>query len=132
MFVEGFSSMSDSIDREPNYQPPETPDASEFQTESNTEADRTQSQSNTTNDTSFEEFRVSGDTLISKIQELVHQGNVRRVIVKTEDGKTLFEVPLTIGLAGATLGTLLFPPLAVVGALGAVVARLTLVVERKA
>ncbi|MGC9504985.1 DUF4342 domain-containing protein [Baaleninema sp.] len=125
--------MSDSIDRETNYQSSETPEASESQPESNTESNtQSQTQSSPPNDTSFEEFRVSGDTLISKIQELVHQGNVRRVIVKTEDGKTLFEVPLTVGLAGATLGTLLFPPLAVVGALGAVVARLTLVVERQA
>jgi len=47
-----------------------------------------------------EEFHVSGDTLIAKIKELVQAGNVRRVILKNEEGKVLVESPLTLGMVG--------------------------------
>jgi hypothetical protein len=47
-----------------------------------------------------EEFHVSGDTLVAKIKELVQEGNVRRVILKNEEGRTLIELPLTLGVVG--------------------------------
>ena len=50
-----------------------------------------------------EEFKIDGDKLVAKIKELVHEGNIRRVIIKSEDGKSLLEIPLTIGVAGAVL-----------------------------
>ncbi len=74
-----------------------------------------------------EEFRVSGDSLIAKIKELIHQGNIRRIIIKGEDGKTLVELPLTFGLVGMALA----PVLAAVGAIAALVSNCTIVVVRK-
>jgi len=74
-----------------------------------------------------EEFKVSGDQLVGKIKQLIKEGNIRRIIIKREDGETLMELPLTI----AVVGTVLAPVLAAVGALAALVANCTIVVERK-
>jgi len=78
------------------------------------------------NKSKTEEFKLDGGEIISKIQELIHQGNIRRIIIKNEEGKTLIEIPLIIGLVGAALA----PVLAAVGAIGALVAKLTIVVEK--
>jgi hypothetical protein len=74
-----------------------------------------------------EEFQISGEMLLSKIKELIHEGNIRRVIIKNEDGRTLLEIPMTLGVAGAILA----PQLAAIGAIAALVTRCTLVVEKK-
>ncbi|HDQ71171.1 MAG TPA: DUF4342 domain-containing protein [Chloroflexi bacterium] len=76
--------------------------------------------------TRTEEFNVSGDMLVAKIKELVHEGNIRRVIIKNEDGRTLIDIPLTVGVVGA----LVAPQLAALGAIAALVSRGTLVVEK--
>ncbi len=73
-----------------------------------------------------EEFKLEGGKVLDKIKELIHQGNIRRIILKNEEGKTLIEIPLTLGLVGAAL----LPVFAAVGALAAVVTRMTLVVEK--
>jgi hypothetical protein len=77
-----------------------------------------------------EEFELNGDQVVAKVKELIHEGNIRRLSLQTEQGKTLIEVPLTIGLVGAVAGTILAPVLAAIGALAAVVARLKVKVER--
>jgi hypothetical protein len=77
-----------------------------------------------------EEFRVEGDKVISKIKELLNEGNVRRITLRTEDGKTLIEVPLTVGVIGVGLGVILAPVWAAIGAIAAMVAKLSIVVER--
>ena len=74
----------------------------------------------------FEEFKVDGDKLISEIKKILHQGNVRRIIVKNDRGETLIEVPLTIGVVGA----ILLPVWAALGAIAALAANFTIVVER--
>lgn len=74
-----------------------------------------------------EEFKISGDEMLAKVRELVHEGNVRRLIIKSDSGITLLEVPLTIGVIGAAL----LPVLAAVGALAAVATDCTIVVERR-
>lgn len=74
-----------------------------------------------------EEFRVNGEELLARIKELVHEGNVRRVVIKSKEGATFMEIPLTIGVVGA----LLVPTLAAVGALAALVAEATVVVEKE-
>ncbi|GAB1543984.1 hypothetical protein NUACC21_66600 [Scytonema sp. NUACC21] len=79
-----------------------------------------------------EEFRISSDTLVPKIQELIHQATIRRVIVKTEDEYTLLDIPLTAGVVGGVLGFTLFLPIALIGTIGAAVTRLRVVVERAA
>ncbi|HEX9616189.1 MAG TPA: DUF4342 domain-containing protein [Anaerolineales bacterium] len=73
-----------------------------------------------------EEFQVSGDAVVAKIRELVHAGNVRRIIIKNEEGKTLMEIPLTVGVVGAVL----LPVWAAIGAVAALAANLTIVVEK--
>ena len=78
-----------------------------------------------------EEFKVSADETVAKIKEIIAEGNVRRIIIQTEEGKTLIEFPLTVGVAAAAGVLLLAPLLAAVGALAAIVTDLTIVVERE-
>jgi hypothetical protein len=73
-----------------------------------------------------DEFRVKGEDLLKKIREIIHEGNVSRIIIKTEDGKTYLEIPVTIGVLGAILA----PILAAVGALAALAANFTIEVVR--
>jgi hypothetical protein len=77
-----------------------------------------------------EEFTVSGDKLIARLKELLHEGNIRRVSLQTEDGKTLIEVPLFLGVAGVAAGAILAPVWAAIGAIAALVVKLRVVVER--
>ena len=74
----------------------------------------------------IEEHKVSGDDLVAKVKELVHEGNIRRIIIKNEEGKALIEVPLTLGVIGAVL----LPVLAAIGAIAALVTDCTIVVEK--
>ncbi len=76
--------------------------------------------------TRTEEFKVDGGKVLDLIKDLIHQGNIRRISLKNEAGKTLIEIPLTLGLVGAAL----LPVFAAVGALAAVVTRMVIVVER--
>jgi len=78
-----------------------------------------------------EEFKVSADETVAKIKEIIAEGNVRRIIIQTEEGKTLIEFPLTVGVAAAAGVLFLAPLLAAVGALAAIVTDLTIVVERE-
>ena len=73
-----------------------------------------------------EEFRVNGEELIEKIKQLIHESNIRRIIIKDKDGKTVMEIPLTIGV----VGVLLAPTLAAVGAIAALLTEATVVVEK--
>lgn len=74
-----------------------------------------------------EEFQVDGDALLSKLRELIHEGNIRRITIKNEEGKALMDIPLTFGVVGA----LLAPQLAAIGAIAALVTRCTIVVEKE-
>lgn len=73
-----------------------------------------------------EEFRVSGEEVLAKFKELIREGNVRRVAIKNEGGKTLIDIPLTLGVVGAVFA----PQLAAVGAIAALVTDCTIVVEK--
>jgi len=75
----------------------------------------------------FEEFKVSGSEILEKIKEIIREGNARRIIFKTEDGKTFMEIPLTVGI----VGTLIAPVWAAIGAVAALASNLTIVVERE-
>lgn len=74
----------------------------------------------------YEEFRVEGEQLLAKVKEILHEGNVRRLIIKNEKGETFIEVPLTIGVVGAVL----LPVWAAIGAIAALAANFTIVVEK--
>ncbi|HEY5669713.1 MAG TPA: DUF4342 domain-containing protein [Anaerolineales bacterium] len=73
-----------------------------------------------------EEFEVSGDELVAKIKELVHEGNIRRISIRNEEGRTLIDLPLTISVVGA----ILVPQLAALGAIAALVTHCTIVIEK--
>lgn len=75
-----------------------------------------------------EEFKVDGEKLIAKIKELIHEGNIRRIIIKDKEGKTIMEIPLTFGV----VGVLLAPTLAAIGAVAALLTEATIVVEKNA
>jgi len=73
-----------------------------------------------------EEFQVNGEELLARIKKLIHEGNIRRIIIKDKEGKTVMEIPLTIGV----VGVLLAPTLAALGAVAALVTEATVVVEK--
>jgi len=73
-----------------------------------------------------EEFKVEGEKILAKIKELIHEGNIRKVIIKDKDGKSLMEIPMTFGV----MGVLLLPQLAAIGAIAAVLTEATIVVEK--
>ena len=75
---------------------------------------------------SYEEFKVDGEALISKVKEILHEGNVRRIIIKDDKGHTYIEIPLTIGVVGAILQ----PVWAAIGAIAALAVNFTIVVEK--
>jgi hypothetical protein len=77
-------------------------------------------------ETFTESFKVAGNQLVDAVKKLLHEGNVRRVIIK-QDARTIVEFPLTVGVIGAVLA----PVLAAVGAIAAVLSECTLVVERQ-
>jgi hypothetical protein len=73
-----------------------------------------------------EEFQLTGDELLAKVRELIHEGNIRRVSIRNQSGVTLLEIPLTIGLVGVAA----LPVWAAVGALAALATDCSIVVER--
>ena len=74
-----------------------------------------------------EEYRVSGKDLVDRVGELLHEGNVTRIIVKDEAGKKLIEIPATVGV----LGVVIAPWLAALGVIAALVTNCRIVVERR-
>ena len=74
-----------------------------------------------------EEIQVMGANLVEKVKELIHEGNVQRVIIKDEQGHILVEIPVTF----AAIGVIAAPVLAAVGAIAGIVTKCTLVVERR-
>jgi hypothetical protein len=74
----------------------------------------------------YEELQVMGEQLLSKVKEILHEGNVRRIIIKQADGRTVMEIPLTFGLAGVILA----PTLAAIGVVGALLAQCSIEVVR--
>lgn len=72
-----------------------------------------------------EQARVTGETLLATVRKLVHEGNVRRIIVK-QDEHTVVELPLTVGV----VSTMLAPMLTAIGAMSALLTDCTIEVER--
>lgn len=77
-----------------------------------------------------EQIEVAGEQLVGKINELVREGNARRVIIKDHNNKELMSVPMNWGVAGAGLVALAAPGLAAIGAVAALVTKVKLEVER--
>lgn len=73
-----------------------------------------------------EEFKVEGEELLKKVKYLIKQGNIRRITIKSKEGKSIIEIPLTVGVVGAVL----LPVFAAVSAVAALVTECTISVER--
>ena len=74
-----------------------------------------------------EEYSVCGEDLLGRVKELVREGNIRRITIRSDEGNTLIEIPLAIGVVGA----MLLPVWAAVGAVAALVTNCTIAVERR-
>jgi uncharacterized membrane protein YvbJ len=74
-----------------------------------------------------EEYTVTADNLVDRIRELLHEGNVTRIIVEDMNGKELLEIPATVGV----IGTVLLPWLAALGVVAALATNCRIVVERR-
>jgi hypothetical protein len=75
----------------------------------------------------FEEFTLTSDKLVQKIKELLHEGNITRIIIKDEKGNTLLDMPATAGVVGIILA----PVLAAAGAIAAVATKCTVIIEKR-
>ncbi len=75
----------------------------------------------------MDEFKVKGEELLSKVKEIIHQGNIRKIIIKNDSGKTYLEVPVTIGVVGLVLA----PVWAAIGALAALASSFNIQVIKK-
>lgn len=73
-----------------------------------------------------EEFKIDGKDLLKKVKEIIHEGNIRRIIIKNDEDKVIVEIPLTYGAVGAIIA----PMLAAVGAAAALLTKCTIVVEK--
>lgn len=74
-----------------------------------------------------EEFKVNGEDLLKRVKSIIAEGNARKITIKNKEGKSIVELPLTIGVVGAVIA----PVLAAVGAIAALVTECTIVVERE-
>jgi hypothetical protein len=75
----------------------------------------------------IEEMKVKGEDLLKKVKELIHEGNIRRIIIKNENGETYIEIPLTLGVVGMVVA----PILAAVGAIAALASNFTIEIVKK-
>ena len=79
--------------------------------------------------TKSEKFTISGSQLVEKVKQLIHEGNIRKVRV-IHEGKTIIEIPLSIGAPAAAIGIITVPILAALGAFAALVTECTIEVEK--
>ena len=82
-----------------------------------------------TEKTKSEKFTISGSQLVEKVKQLIHEGNIRKVRV-IHEGKTILEIPLSIGAPAAAIGIVTVPVLAALGAFAALVTECTIEVEK--
>ena len=74
----------------------------------------------------MEEFKVTGAKLLARLRENIHEGNVRRIVLKNPEGRVIMDVPLNAGIAGAAL----LPFWAAIGAVAVLATDYTVLVER--
>ena len=78
-------------------------------------------------DVKTEQYQVSSDDLVKTVKKLLHEGNVRRIIIKDENGRILLDLPATVGLIGAVIA----PWLAALGTIAALASNCTIAIERR-
>lgn len=79
-----------------------------------------------------EQIELAGDQVVARVKELIAEGNVRRLIIRSPDERVIFEVPLTAGVAVGGVVTFFAPLLAALGALAALFARIKIEIVREA
>jgi hypothetical protein len=79
--------------------------------------------------TTKEKFTIDGDKVVAKVKQLIHEGNIRRVRV-IHEGRTVLEIPLSVGAPAAAIGIMVAPVLAALGAFAALVTECTIEVEK--
>lgn len=79
----------------------------------------------------IEEIEVAGDQLVSRVKDLIKEGNVRRLIIRNSEGRVLIEIPLTAGLAVGGVTTVFAPILVALGAMAALIANFKVEVVRR-
>jgi hypothetical protein len=77
--------------------------------------------------TTHEYFKVSGDEILTKIKEIIKEGNATRIIIKNEKDETIMEFPLSVG----AIGIVLAPIFAAVGTITALATKCTIIVEKR-
>ncbi len=104
-----------------------TENTSEQTHENSTENPHEQTNEHTSENISREEFKVSGEDVVKTLKKIIEEGKAHRVIVKNEAGSTLIEFPLAVG----AVGFIIAPVLAAAGAIAALVAKCTIIVEKR-
>ncbi len=100
---------------------------SDMNTNPNSESEDTNGKTTRT----FEQFEVAGGQLVDRVKDIFEEGNVRRVIIRNPEGRILLEIPLTVGAVAGGALLFLYPVIAAVGALAALVARVTVEIVRE-
>src|SRR5258707_9735939 len=80
--------------------------------------------------TFYEEVSVAGNQLVERLEAMIKQGNIRRLIIKDQTGKTLLEMPLTLGVVAGTGIAMMAFPIAILAAVAGLVTRVQIVIER--
>lgn len=78
-----------------------------------------------------EELEVAGNQLVERVRDLVKEGNVRRLIIRNGEGRTLIEIPLTIGVVAGGALAFFYPILAVLAGIGGLYARVRIEIVRE-
>ena len=78
----------------------------------------------------IEEIEITGSELVGRVKELIAEGNVRRLIIRSPDDRVLLEVPLTAGVAVGGVVTIFTPVLAALGAMAALLANVKVQILR--
>lgn len=78
-----------------------------------------------------EEFKLSGPELVSKVKEIIAAGKARKIIIKNEQGNSLLEIPLNVGIPVAAVGVVFAPVLAALGAIAGILTKCSIVVVKK-
>lgn len=110
---------------------PRAPQASAMEIDMNAQAKHADGTDDGRTRTWVDRVEVAGNQLIDRIEELVRDGNAKRVILRTSGGDELMTVPLTVGVVAGGLITLSAPMLAALGAVTGLVSRVTLEIERE-
>lgn len=93
-------------------------------------SDRTETDNQANTPIRIEEFKLSSSSVIDKVKQLLKQSNVRKIIIKSDDGRSLIEIPLTVGVVGGVVGAITVPLFTVLAVVGVFAARLTIVIEK--